>query len=255
MTTPLPLGRYFPDSSPAQAPADVAVVMPTLMRPIAVRAIESVYAQDFQGRIQIVIGADVNPGDTGPIFAALERRPGHVSAAVLTLPYSTSERHGGVHRAYDGGALRTILTFMANARRVAYLDDDNEWTPDHLSLLIEAMGDKAWAHSLRLCMDEDTDEELGVDIWDAVGPNKGRFKDIGGVIDPNTLMIDKVRAAPILWMWSDPGPNLKRLEADRRITASLGKAPGGFVEKATVRYRMRRTNILWQFMREGTRFD
>lgn len=229
--------------------------MPTLMRPIAVRALESVYAQDFKGRIQIVIGADMNPEDTGPIFEALERRPPHVSAAVLTLPYSTSERHGGVHPAYDGGALRTILTFMANARRVAYLDDDNEWTPDHLSLLSAAIEGKAWAHSLRLVMDLETDKVMGVDVWDAVGPHKGRFKASGGMVDPNCLMIDKVRCAPILWMWSDPGASLKRLEADRRISASLSKAPGGVVDKATVLYRIRRTNILFQFMRDGTTFD
>jgi hypothetical protein len=250
----LPIGGYFPDKLDPQAPAQVAVVTPSLMRASIRTALESVYAQDLQGRIQLVIGADLNPTDTEHVYAALADRPDHVSAVVLTLPYSTSQRHGGVHPAWDGGALRTILSFMANARHVAYLDDDNVWTTDHLSSLLAAVQGRHWAYSLRLLLDEDTGDELGVDRWDAVGPGKGRFKDQGGMVDPNCLLLDKVLCAPALWQWSDPGPKLKRLEADRRIAATLARFPHGEVGRATVRYRIRPTNILRQFLREGTEF-
>lgn len=248
------IGRFFPDAREAQAPADVAVIMPTLMRPCIVEAVRCVFAQQFDGRIQIVVGLDRNPEQTGPLFQALEDRPPHVSAVVLTPPYSTSVIHGGVHPAWDGGALRTILSFLANSRYLAYLDDDNTWTPDHLASLHAAIQEKAWAYSLRMLVDEDTGEELGVDRWDAVGPNKGRFAARGGMVDPNCLMIDKLVAAPALWMWSDPGPDLLGREADRRVAAALTQWPFGVVERATALYRIRETNILRRFMREGVEF-
>ena len=256
MSAPIPhsLGQIFPDDGDPQAPVGAAVIMPTLMRPVAARAIESIYAQDAGVRIQIVIGADLNPGDTGPIFEALQRRPPHVSALVLTLPYSTSVRHGGMHPAWDGGALRTILSFAANAPYLAYLDDDNVWRPHHLRRLLEAVQGRSWAYSLRMLLDEDTGAELGVDIWDAVGPNKGRFKERGGMVDPNCLLIDKRRVAGTLWMWSDPGPGLLGLEADRRVAAALARHPYGAVDEATVLYRIRRTNILRQFLKDGAQF-
>lgn len=250
----LPLGQYFPDQVDPQTPADVAIVMPTVMRPCIVAALETVYAQDFTGRIQLVIGADINPGHTDTLYAALERRPHHVSAVVLTLPYSTSSRHGGVHKAWDGGSLRDVLSMMANARHVAYLDDDNTWTPDHISSLMTAVEGKGWAYSLRMLIDEDTGEELGVDRWDAVGPRKGRFKEQGGMVDPNCLLIDKLQLAPMLWCWTDPGPNRLALEADRRVAATLTNWPHGEVGRATVFYRIRQTNVLRRFMAEGTEF-
>jgi hypothetical protein len=224
------------------------------MRVQAVRALRSVFAQDLDERIQILIGADLNPGQTDLIYAALEERPANVSACVLTPPYSTSRRHGGVHPAYDGGSLRTVLSFLANAPYVAYLDDDNAWAPEHLRVLLDAVQGRAWAHTLRLLVDEETGEDLGLDIWDAVGPGRGRFKIQGGMIDPNCLLLDKLWPAPLLWMWSDPGPRLKRLEADRRLSANLVHLPGATVERATVRYAIRKSNVLRRFMREGVTF-
>ncbi|MCR5880692.1 hypothetical protein [Phenylobacterium sp. J367] len=105
-----------------------------------------------------------------------------------------------------------------------------------------------------MLLDEDTGAELGVDIWDAVGPGKGRFKDRGGMVDPNCLLIDKRRVAEALWMWSDPGPGLLGLEADRRVAAALVQHPHGAVDEATVLYRIRQTNVLRTFMANGARF-
>ena len=45
-----------------QTSFDVAVVMPTLLRPSLKRAVESVFAQDVRGRVQILIGVDVAEG-------------------------------------------------------------------------------------------------------------------------------------------------------------------------------------------------
>ena len=41
-----------------QTPFDVAVVIPTVLRSTLARAVRSVFAQEFDGRIQVLIGVD-----------------------------------------------------------------------------------------------------------------------------------------------------------------------------------------------------
>ena len=162
------LGRYFPDAALPQAQSQVAVVIPTILRPCLETTLRSVYAQEGVGRVQIMIGID-RPGDPAALYRVLQARPANVSALVLTLPYSTSVRHGGPHLATDGGALRAILSFMANTRYVAYLDDDNTWFPNHLKSLLAAVEGKIWAFSRRILVDEETGRDLAVDRWDWSG--------------------------------------------------------------------------------------
>ncbi|MFC3067658.1 glycosyltransferase family 2 protein [Phenylobacterium soli] len=246
---PLSLGCYFPDDQPPQTPADIGVIMPTLLRPSIVRAVRCVFGQLGAGRIQLVIGADVNFQNTGELYAALAERPAHISAVVLTLPYSTSIRHGGVHRAVDGGALRSILSYVANSRAVAYLDDDNLWERDHLASLAQAMNGKAWAYSQRMLVDEETGRDVSVDRWDSVGLDKGRFAAEGGFVDTNCLLVDKLAAADAFGLWSEPGLNRASQRADRRFFRALRDLPHGVVDRPTVRYGIRPTNILWKYVR------
>ena len=247
---PVPIGRYYPDVDGAQTPAAVAVVMPTILRPCVAAAVDSVCRQTFAGRIQLLIGVDKAAEPSTHLEAALERRPDHVSALVLELPYSTSIRHCGVHPATDGGSLRSILSFMANSRYVAYLDDDNTWEPDHLGGVMQAIEGKVWAYSLRMLIDETNGKELGVDRWDSVGPNAGRFAAQGGLVDPNCLLVDKLAAARTFGRWSE-GPGVT---SDRNFFAAIRQAPHGRVERATVRYGIRPTNVLNTFLRENTQF-
>jgi len=249
------LGQFFPDAGPAQTPADVAVVMPTLMRPSIVRAVRCVFEQQVAGRrIQLVIGSDLNGQNTEALYAALQERPPHVSAVVLTLPYSTSVRHGGVHLAIDGGALRAILSFVGNARHVAYVDDDNLWTPDHLASLFAAIEGKDWAFSQRLMVDEATGAELAVDRWDSVGPYRGRFAAEGGLVDPNCLLVRTLAATDAFAYWADPGLGRPSQRADRRFFRALKDRPYGVVPRPTVRYAVRPTNVLLTFLRDGVEF-
>ena len=244
------IGTYYPDAADAQAPAAVAVVIPTILRPCIVTAVESVYAQTFSGRIQLMIGVDKAAGPAAELEAALARRPDHVSAIVLTLPFSTSVRHGGIHPATDGGSLRSILSFMANTRYVAYLDDDNSWEPDHLAAVMQAVQGKAWAYSLRMLIDETTGQELGVDRWDSVGPDAGRFAPDGGMVDPNCLLVDKVALARAFGRWSE-GPGVA---SDRSFFAGIKHTPHGRVDRATVRYGIRPTNVMHVFLRDNVTF-
>jgi hypothetical protein len=247
---PTSIGRYYPDATPAQTPADVAVVIPTILRPCIGVALDSIFRQTFQGRILLMIGVDKASDSPVDLDALLAPRPANVSAIVLTLPYSTSIRHGGVHPALDGGSLRSILTFMANTRHVAFLDDDNSWEPEHLAGVMQAVQGKAWAYAQRKLIDERNGEELCLDRWDSVGPNAGRFRAQGGMVDPNCLLIDKVICARALGRWSE-GPGDM---SDRAFFAAIKEAPHGRVERATVRYGIRPTNVLHGFIRDGVEF-
>lgn len=246
----LSLGHCYPDQFDPQQPADVAIVIPTVLRPVITRAIESIYQQDFQGRIQILIGIDKPLGPIEPLLQCLEQRPAHISALVLTLPWSTSMRHGGVHAAMDGGSLRTVLSLMANSRAVTYLDDDNTIFPSHIRLLHLALHDKAWAFTQRMLVDERTNLDLAVDRWDSLGPNRGRMAEQGGFVDTNCLMIDKLACSQALTRWAE-GPGLA---SDRGFFAAIRDAPHGEVTEATVRYYIRESNILRQFIKSNAVF-
>lgn len=240
---------WYPDATgDAQRPVDVAVMMPTIVRPSIARALRSIYDQRFAGRIQIVIGIDVQHGDVAPLLAAIAERPAHVSILVVHLPWSTSQRHGGVHVTHDGGALKSILAFSANATKLAQLDDDNEWLPDHLALLDCAIEGKVWAYAPRFLVDEETGCVLGPDIWDSVGPGAGRFMATGGFVDPNCLMINKVALTRILGLYSDTLDRKPGFTSDRLLFGEIHKYPHGRVEQITVKYYIRRTNMIWQFL-------
>ena len=248
---PVSIGTYYPDAGDAQAPSDVAVVITTVLRAALLDAVNSVYGQSYGGRIQLLIGVDKAFGPIDGLNALLARRPPHVSAIVLTLPFSTSIRHGGVHRAQDGGSIRSMLTFMANSQYVAYLDDDNQWEPEHLAGLLEAVRGKVWAHSMRLLIDQASGKEMAVDRWDSVGVGRGRFAETGCFVDPNCLLIDKVAAGRALGRWSE-GPGMM---SDRKFFAAIREAAHGQVNAPTVRYFVRAQDTMFaKFLRDGVEF-
>lgn len=247
--------EFFPDSAPAQEPADVGVVMPTLLKSGRIsEAVASVFGQAFPGRIQLMIGVDLEGPDLSPLRETLAQRPPNVSALILRLPYSTSIRNGGVHTPSDGGVLRAVLSLMANSRRVAYLDDDNVWLPNHLSALTAAMGDHPWAYSQRMLVDAETGQDLGVDRWHSAGPNAGEFAPFGGFVDTNCLLIDNVKLAAGLGWWAQTVDSKPGFSSDKRFFTGLSGLPHGRVEAATVRYRIRRTNRIWLHLSKVSAF-
>ena len=131
--------RSLSATADRQRPYDVAIVMPTLLRPGLTRAIRSIFEQNFEGRIQILLGIDVAEGDPAQLAALAAECPAHIAFDLFDPGYSTSIQHGGLHPNRVSGSLRTILTYAANSRRIAYLDDDNWWGPDHLATLSGAI--------------------------------------------------------------------------------------------------------------------
>jgi len=210
---------------------DVAVVVPTVLRPHLRDALESVYAQDFAGTIQILIGIDKALGRREFLDELIAAAPAHMHVTVLDPGYSTSKRHGGVHNCFYGGALRTILSYLANSRYVAYLDDDDWFASDHLSSMLAAIPGNDWAYSQRWYGHPNKFQGLCIDAWESVGPGKGIYKEsFGGFVAPSCLMLDKIRCEQLLSLWSvSPFPGGDG--EDRLIFDALNK--NGFRGAAT----------------------
>jgi hypothetical protein len=62
-----------------QKPFDVGVVMATVVRPTLAEAVRSVFAQQFPGRIQILIGVDRWQGDRAAVEQLRAARPSQSS--------------------------------------------------------------------------------------------------------------------------------------------------------------------------------
>lgn len=245
------MNNHFPQLAPGwstygknhdqQAPFDVAVVMPTVGRDSILDAVSSVYAQESVSRIQLLIGVDVPFGDFTRLQELLDAAPNHVTPCLFYPGFSTSVRHGGLHPAYDGGVLRTTLSYLANARYIAYLDDDNWWAPDHLHHMLNAISGRDWAFSMRWFVHPESRQPICIDDWESTGPGRGVFvQTFGGWVDPNCLMIDKVACEPVLRLWSNPLPgDGSFLTADRHVYDWLQKKSSpGETGTATAYYAM-----------------
>jgi hypothetical protein len=222
-----------------QVPFDAAVVIPTTLRPTLARALQSVFAQDFAGRVQILIGIDQPPEETDPLGDLGGSRPARMAITIASLPYSTSARHGGLYPNFYGGALRSILTLAANSRLVAYLDDDNWWAPDHLSGLVAAIEGHDWAWSQRIFADPVTGETIALDDWESVGPGAGVYAEgFGGFVDPSSLMIDKIACHDVVALWSLAGFADGSGEDRLILNALASRHRGSTTNRATSYYAM-----------------
>ncbi|MGE4221029.1 MAG: hypothetical protein AB7G39_16405 [Alphaproteobacteria bacterium] len=211
-------------AQPSGTAFDVSVVIPTIMRPELERAVRSVFAQDYAGRVQILIGIDV-PSDSEGLVERIDAAcPPHIAVTWFDPGYSTSQAHGGVHPNAFGGALRTVLSHLADAERIAYLDDDNWWAPHHLSDLSGAIAGRGWAFSLRWFVHPETARTIAIDDFESVGPDRGVYAQRGkGFVDTSSLMLDRKRCAGMLHEWTIPmfpdgtGEDRRILQALRRI--------------------------------------
>ena len=240
---PADLIRTFPFAPPAR-PFDVAVVIPTVLRPHLARAVRSIFAQHFPGTIQILLGVDTRLGDSAVLGELVSAAPSNCVVSVFDPGYSTSARHGGFSPAGDGGAIRTILSYAAHSRLVAYLDDDNWWAPDHLATLVRAIAGRAWAFSLRWFADP-TGQPLCIDRWESVGPDAGVFRErFGGFVDPSCLLLDKTACEPALRLWNFPIPgDASGMSADRAVFRFLRGQPVAGTGRATAFYTLNPADV------------
>lgn len=200
---------------------DTAVIIPTTLSPVLQRSVRSVYEQDFPGTVQIMVGIDVVRGSKD-ILTRLEKEcPKNMTLTVIDIGYSTSKRHGGIYANWSGGSLRTILSFAANSKYLAYLDDDNWWAPGHLSDLMDTIEGYAWAYSYRWYVNPFDDSPMCIDEWESVGPGKGYYKKrFNGFVDTNCLMMDKLQCHWVLPAWCI-AKNKKGAGVDRVVFEKL----------------------------------
>jgi hypothetical protein len=219
---------------------DAAVVIPTLLRPSLVRAVQSIFAQDFAGRIQVLIGVDKPDGDIAVLDAACAGRPDRCAVQALYPGYSTAVRHGGLCPGGTGGVLRCILSYLANTPYVAYLDDDNWWHPSHLTGMRRALDRAAWAYALRWFVHPLSGRPIAIDRWESVGPERGVFAErFGGFVDPSCLMINKLACSEVIPRWNYPLLAGHDGTTDRQVFQWLRQRhPGAATDAATVFYRI-----------------
>jgi hypothetical protein len=237
-----------------QTPFDVGVVMVTVVKPTIAQALRSIYAQRFDGRIQVLIGIDVWRGDRAFLDALIAERPGNVAVTLLDPGYSLSQRHGGVYPSRYAGGLKTILSYAANSRYVTYLDDDNWYAPEHLSTLLAAVSGHKWAFALRHFVDAASGDVLCPDTWESVGPGQGVYASQGGFVDTNCFLIDKLECHDVFTEWA-----MTRYKngtgGDRQILQRLQAFAPGTNGAHTVYYRLRLAHrhpyLLWRMRGAG----
>ena len=210
------------DPAMLQGQADVAVVIPSTLRHTLPRAVQSIFAQNFPGRIHVLIGIDTMTGPAELIDAACAGRPSHCVVQAIYPGYSTAARHGGVTRCNAGGALRCVLSMLANSPYIAYLDDDNWYHPEHLRSLRGAVEHAQWAYSLRWFAHPATGRPICVDQWESVGHGKGVFGEaLGGFVDTSCLLVNKRACEPALMAWNTPMPNDEHGMSEDRMVFDL----------------------------------
>ena len=185
-----------------QGQADVAVCVQTVLRPSLERAVASIFSQEFAGTIQIIICIDKYLGDVGLLKRLRKQCPRNMAVTLIDLGYSTSIRHGGVYSNNFGGAMRTVGSYAANSRWIAYLDDDDWYGPTHLSQLKRAVLGRAWAFSKRWWVSPYSLRPMCIDALENLGPTAGLYADSGGFACPSTLILDKLECHHALPYWA-----------------------------------------------------
>ena len=153
-----------------QTPFDVAVVMFTKRTGALASAVRSVFAQDFDGRVQVLVATDGPQADRAALADLRREVPEKMVLSIVDLGYSTARSRGGLYAPEAGGALRAALTLLANARHVAYLSEVIVFSPNHLTSLKHAIGDRAWAWTQRLFADARNGSVICRDDWESAGP-------------------------------------------------------------------------------------
>jgi hypothetical protein len=216
-----------------QTPFDVAVVMFTKRTGALAGAVRSVFRQDIEGRVQVLVATDGAQADRA-VLAGLQREaPSGMALSVIDLGYSTARSRGGLYAPEAGGALRAALTLLANARHVAYLSEVNTFAPNHLSSLKRAIGDRAWAWTQRWFADARNGSVICRDDWESAGPGAGAFgKSEGGFVAADALLIDKLACVTAIPTWIQADENGRG--EDRRFFQAIRALPHGATGQPTV---------------------
>lgn len=231
---------------------DLAIVIISLCRESLIRAVRSVYAQQTDCRMQILVGVDHDEhGKSSELEQQLRQDcPPHINLLWLDVGYSTSQRHGGPHSSHYGGSLRTALSFLADSDIVMYLDDDDWLAPTHCADILAAIQNVDWAFAYSIYSDHETQQGLCIDTMESFGVQKGIYgPTFGGFVRPSGLALRKLKLQAIQHIWSNAKYKQGHGE-DRLMFEQLRKHRHRCTGKATVYCSIHPNNTLHHYRME-----
>jgi hypothetical protein len=157
----------------ARPAARIAVIMPTYKRPVTLlEAIDSVLKQELQDFVIMVV-------DDG---AGLPKLPDDPRVHGVSL-----SRNSAVL-----GLVRNVGIRLTESRFIAFLDDDNTWRPDHLTLTIGAL--EAGADFVYTDLRRRTAEGVDIDVLSA-DFDRRTYADRSNTVDSNAIALRRTKRA------------------------------------------------------------
>lgn len=188
--------------------------------PLLARCVESVAAQSH-GPIQHLVVAD-GPHTWARARSVVDELAAQRRVDLIQLPYAIGKDRWNGHRIY------AAASFIAEGEYVAFLDDDNAFTPEHIESCLEVCRrGRSWSYSLRNIVDRehrfvcrDDCESLG--RWPSILHPQDYLIDVNCYFLPRPLA---VQIAP-LWFrrFREPG----QPEVDRVICHALKRIAPAF---------------------------
>jgi hypothetical protein len=190
--------------------ATVTVILPTVGDPLMKQAARSVLDQTWPN-VELLLVID-GPDYLRRVLSLIDGMPGRERIKVLPLPYNIGAGGFNGHRTFAAGA------FLARGEWVAYLDEDNWYSPNHIRSLVEMVTSKGldWAYSLRWIVDRD-DKPRMKDNCTSLGKWPVYYGDEHH-IDTSCYFLRRDIAAKFAHIWNrrglpNPSPDLLLCEA------------------------------------------
>jgi len=219
----------------------VSVITATTGNARLADCIESVRNQTYKNIEHVVVVDGRSRWESvSEILDALEF-PNGSNEHVIVLPHPTGLNRFNGHRIYGG------FSFLASGDYIAWLDDDNEFTPNHIESLVRITEEKNldWAYSLRQIVDSE-----GKFICNDDCENLGKYKSVinDHFVDVSCFFVRRelaVNIAPVWYRQARPPQGV--MEVDRALTAVLmheqNKLKFDTNNDYTVKYRVGSTGI------------
>ena len=171
----------------------VSIITPTMGTEDVARAIESVQAQTYPN-IEHLVVAD-GPNGEQAVRKSIPQDPQH-PVHLLTLPYNTGADGFNGHRIYGA------MTHLVHGRYVCFLDEDNWFDPNHISLMMEMLTARGlqWVYALRKIFEGDG-PIIGRDDCQSLGRWATWYDPAVHLVDVNCYLVRHDIALALNTLW------------------------------------------------------